>query len=261
MIDSHCHLEQNDFEKDLDEIIEKCKESGILAIITSCTHPSDFERTMEIVNKYENYVFASVGIHPEYIKEINEEAKENFLKLIEENKEKVVSIGEIGLDYFWIKEERWRKKQRELFVEMLEFAKKLKKPVTVHLREAYEDGLKILEDSGIKRVHLHMFNNPKLVEKVVENEWYVSIGPIILRNKTNRKVAKKMPMNKLLLETDAPWNSPKRILEGIKDRNDPTSIKIVARKIAEVRKSNFDEIWKICAKNAIELFNLPISLP
>jgi len=260
MIDVHCHLEQKDYENDLEEVINKCKNEGIVGIITSCCHPKDLKRSLEIIEKYKNYVFLSVGLHPEYIKEISEKEKDNLLDWIEKNKEKVVSIGEIGLDYFWVKKPEWREKQKELFRELLEFSREIRKPVTIHLRDAYEDGIKILEESGIEKVHLHMFNYPKLIGKIIENGWFVSINPIILRNKSHRKIAKKMPLEKLFLETDSPWNSPKRILEGIKDRNDPTSIRIVAQKIAEIKKIDFNTVWKQAGINAKEFFGLPINL-
>ncbi|OYT42576.1 MAG: hydrolase TatD [Candidatus Aenigmarchaeota archaeon ex4484_224] len=259
MIDVHCHLEQKDYEKDLDEVIKRAKENGLIAIITSCAHPKDFERTMEIVERYKNYVFASVGIHPEYIKELKENEIDNFLDLIKENKDKIVSIGEIGLDYYWIKEKEWQEKQKELFRKMINFAKEIKKPITVHIRNACEDCLKILEEENAKKVHLHMFMCHKFVDKVKENGWYVSINPVILRNKNHKKIAKKMPLERIMLETDAPWNSPKRILEGIYERNEPIAVKVVAEKIAEIKKISFEEVERQTDLNAIEFFKLPIS--
>jgi len=107
MIDTHCHLEQKDFEKDRDEVIKRCKQSGIKAIITCCAHPEDFHITMQIVEKYKGYVFATVGIHPEYIKEISEEKTDEFMKTILSNKDKIIGIGEVGLDYNWVKEISW----------------------------------------------------------------------------------------------------------------------------------------------------------
>lgn len=259
MIDSHCHLEQKDFDKDRDEVIQRTRKE-LKAVITCCAVPKDFEKTIQIVKKYENFVFASIGIHPEEIKNIKESEKDELLDLIKKNKDLIVSVGEIGLDYFWVREEEWRKKQKELFVEMINFAKEIKKPITVHLRNAFDDGVKILEQEDAKRVHLHLFGAPHLLPLINENNWYVSIGPIILRSKKHRKIGKRIPLNLLLLETDAPWMAPEQLTQGTKARCEPLAIKVVAEKIAEIRKIGFEEVWKKCGENAIRFFELPIKL-
>ena len=109
MIDSHCHLEQEEYSKDLDKVIEKCKKTGLKAIIFSCAHPKDFQRTLEILERYKGYVFACVGIHPEYVEEVSNEEVDKFIEKIKQNKDKFVGIGETGLDYFWTKKEEFRK--------------------------------------------------------------------------------------------------------------------------------------------------------
>ncbi len=249
MIDVHCHLEQKDYSQDREEVIEKCKKE-LKGVITSCAHPKDWDLTLSIVEKHKGFIFASAGIHPEYIKEIKEEEIEEYLKKIKENREKIVSIGEIGLDYFMIKEEEWRKKQQELFYRMLEFAKEIKKPVTIHIRDAFEDAIKILEDAGVEKVHLHMFGGRKFLQRVLENGWYISENTIILMSKNYKKVVRDTPLERLMLETDSPW------LGIEKKRNTPLAIKLVAKKIAEIKKISFEEVWKKCGENAIRFFEL-----
>jgi TatD DNase family protein len=255
MIDSHCHLEQHDYDSDRDQVIEKCKED-LAAIVTCCAHPRDFELTMQMVEKHQNFIFASAGIHPEYIKEISEREMENFLELIKQNKEKISSVGETGLDYHWITEPVWQKKQKDLFIQMISFAKELDKPLTIHSRDAYEDVVKVLEQEDAKKIHLHLFGDNKLVKRIAENGWYISIGPIIIRSKKHFQIARDMPLEQLLLETDAPWNAPQVFLEGKKVRNDPTSIKIVAEKIAEIKGIPLGEVWNVCGHNAIKFFEM-----
>jgi TatD DNase family protein len=115
MIDVHCHLEQKDYDKDRDDVIEKCKKE-LKAVITSCAHPRDFDLTLQLTEKYKNFVFACYGIHPEYIKEVSEKEIDEFLDSLVKNKDKIVAIGETGLDFWWTKEEEWKQKQRELFI-------------------------------------------------------------------------------------------------------------------------------------------------
>jgi len=257
MIDVHCHLEQKDYDKDRDQVIEKCKKE-LKAVITSCAHPKDFKLTMKMVEDHKNFVFASCGIHPEYIKEISEKQKDDFLDLIVKNKEKFVAIGETGLDFWWIKEGEWQKKQEELFIQLIDLSKKLNKPLIIHSREAFEDTIRILEQEDAKKVMLHMWGGHKLLKRVLENGYYISMNTKILISKGYRKVVRDYPLEKLMLETDAPWLAPKKLIEKVEARNDPTSIKAVAEKVADVKKLDFEKVWLKCGENAINFFGLPI---
>lgn len=257
MIDVHCHLEQEDYDKDRDEVIEKCKKE-LKAVITCCAHPRDFDITMKMVEDHKNFVFASCGIHPEYIKEISEKEIEDFLEKIKRNKDKIVAIGETGLDFWWTQETEWQEKQKKLFIRLINLAKELKKPLIVHCRDAFEDTIKILEQGDAKEVNMHMFGNHNFVNRVIENGWYISMNTIVLRSKSYGKVIRDCPLDRLMLETDAPWLSPKKLLENIEVRNDSTSIKLVAEKIAEIKKLGFEEIWQKCGENAIKIFKLNI---
>jgi TatD DNase family protein len=211
---------------------------------------------MGLVSRHKGFVFASVGVHPEYVKEIPDKEVDEFLDRIKENKDSVSSVGETGLDFHWVKEPEWQQKQRELFVKMIGFAKEIDRPLTIHSREAYEEVVKVLEQEDAKRVHLHLFGDNKLVGRIAENGWHVSIGPIVLRSKKHSQIARDMPLGQLMLETDAPWNHPSVFLEGKRARNEPTSVRAVAEKIAEIRKATFDEIWKACGQNAAKFFGL-----
>ncbi|MEM5805960.1 MAG: TatD family hydrolase, partial [Candidatus Aenigmatarchaeota archaeon] len=132
MIDAHCHLEQPEYLQDLDQVIELCKREGLKAIITVCADPKDFDRSLEIVDKYKNYVFLCAAIHPEFVKEITAKQVDEYFDRLEKNKDRLVAIGECGLDYFWIKEDSWREKQKELFVQHVELSKELKLPLVIH---------------------------------------------------------------------------------------------------------------------------------
>ena len=257
MIDVHCHLEQPHYQEDRDEIIEKCRKE-LNAVITSCAHPKDFELTLQLTQKFKGFVFCSMGLHPEYIKDIDERELEEYLRMIKQSKDKIVSIGEIGLDYFMIKEEKWQEKQRELFSRMLVLAKEIKKPVTIHIRDAFEDAIRILEDSNLQKIHLHMFGGRKFLRRVLENGWMISENTIILRSKNYKKIVRDTPHERIMLETDSPWLSPLQLIQGIKSRNDPTSVRIVAEKIAEIKKVSFEEVDEITTQNAIRFFSLKI---
>jgi len=250
MIDVHCHLEQKDYEKDRDEIIERCKKE-LRAVITCCCHPDDFDLTMEMVKKYKNFVFATVSIHPEYIKEIERLGVDDFLKRIEENKEKIVGIGETGLDFI-IEEPEWREKQKQLFIKFIEFAKNLNLPLVIHARKAFAEAIEILEKFGTKRVLMHFFTAKELLPKIIKNGWSISVNTTLLNSKKIKKIVRDLPIEKIMTETDSPWLGPNET------RNDPTSVKFVIERIAEIKKIDFREVDKITTQNAIEFFNLKI---
>ncbi|MEM5874878.1 MAG: TatD family hydrolase [Candidatus Aenigmatarchaeota archaeon] len=251
MIDAHCHIEQKDFDDDRDLVIGNCKK-GLKAIVTSCCHLNDFQKTLNIVKKYNNFVFACFGLHPEYIKEISEKDIEMFFSLVKENIDYVKAIGEVGLDYFWIKEDYWRNKQKELFERMIEFANEIKKPLVIHCRDAYEDAIKILEQEDAKNVLLHLFGALHLFKRINENNFKITIGPIIVKSNKHKEIVKLFDLEYLMTETDSPWNNP----ENPKARNSPLNVKIVCQKIAEIKKVSFEEVDLKTTENAIKFFSL-----
>jgi TatD DNase family protein len=250
MIDVHCHLEHEKFRNNK-EIIQSFRKD-LKAIITSSPHPKDFEYTINLKKEFEGFVFACVGLHPEYIEEFSEETLDKFEEFVKSNKNDIVSIGEIGLDYFWVKDEKLREKQRWLFEKLIEFAKSVSKPITVHIRDAYEDALKILESIDYQKVHLHMFGGHKFLDKILANEWKISVGPILLRSKTHKKIVKKLPLERIMLETDSPWIK----IDGKESM--PTDVRFVAEKIAEVKNVSLEEVERKTDENAISLFKLEL---
>jgi TatD DNase family protein len=250
MIDAHCHLEQKDYDKDRDEFIESLK-NELKAVVTCCAHSNDLDLTLKMVEKHKNFVFATVGIHPCYIKEISEKQIEGLMERVKAEKDKIVGIGEVGLDFYWIKEKSWQEKQKELFKQFIDFANEIKKPLVIHARDAFEEAVKILENYDAKNVLMHLFGKKGLLERLRENGWYISIGPIIIKSKTHKKIARDFPLESILLETDSPWF-------GFGQRGTPLNIKLVAEKISEVKKLSFDEVWKQGGINAIKFFELPL---
>jgi TatD DNase family protein len=250
MMDVHCHLEHEKF-KNNKELIQSFKKE-LKAVITSSPHPKDFDYTLQLKKEFEGFVFVCVGLHPEYIEEFSEETLDMFEEFVKRNNSEIVSIGEIGLDYFWIKDEKLREKQKWLFEKLIEFAKSINKPITVHIRDAYEDALKILEATDFQKVHLHMFGGDKLIDKVMANEWKISVGPIILRSKKHKKIVKKLPLERIMLETDSPWMK----IDGKESM--PMDVKIVAEKVAEIKGTGLQEVEVETDKNAISFFNLPL---
>ena len=252
MIDCHCHLEQEDYDSDRQDVIKKCREK-LKALVTCCAKPKDWSLTKEIVLKNKGFVYAIAGIHPEFIKEISEKEINDFISAIktELKKRLVKGIGEIGLDYHWIKEEEWREKQRKLFIKMINLAKELNLPLIIHSRDAVGECIEILEKSGMKgkKVLMHLMTEREFLQRITENGWMISIGPGILRSKAARKTARDCPVSNLMLETDSPWF-------GQGERGTPLNVIKAAEKIAEIKKISVEEVEKKTDENAINFFNL-----
>lgn len=250
MIDVHCHLEQKDYDADREKVIEQCKH-GLKAIITCSTRLKNFDFTLDMCKRHPNFIFCALGLHPGFVKSITEQEVGKVIGYIEKNKKSIVAVGEIGLDYWWIKDDALREKQRELFKTLVRAAKKLGLPIIAHVREAFEDAISILEREKAKNVLMHLFGDRKLLSRVINNGWGISIGPNISRSKTSRKIARDAPVEKIMLETDSPWF-------GFGKRNTPLSVKTVAEKIAEIKKISVEGVKKQTDLNAIKFFNLTL---
>ena len=255
MIDVHCHLEQRDYDNDREEVIERARVKRLIAIITCCANPRDLDKTLDIVRRYRGFVYATASVHPEYVKEFDEEIIDRYFTRIRENVDLIVGIGETGLDYYWVTDPEWRVRQQELFRRHIRFAESLEKPVVIHSRDSHSDIVEILEEENAKRVHWHMFGAKELLNRVIDNSWFVSLNAIVFKSKKYRKVARDVPLDRLMLETDAPWLALEKSV-----RNEPTTIIDVARKIAEIKKISFDEVWFQAGRNAVEFYGLDVKI-
>lgn len=243
MIDTHAHLLYFD---NRDEIIKNMKNDNLDAIVNIGTTLEDSKAGIELANKNEN-VWTTVGLYPEYADSITEED----LKKIEElgKNEKVVAVGEIGLDYHT---EGYNKdRQKEIFIKQLEIADRLGLPFCIHCRGAVEDLYEILSSHKNLLKHsglMHCYSEGKdWYQKFLDLGMFISFSGNITFKKNDRSFLKDIPLDKILVETDAPYLSPEP-LRGTK--NEPKNVNIVARKIAETIGIDFEEFGKIVTKNA-----------
>jgi len=260
MIDSHCHLEQSDYEQDRDVVIQRCRQQ-LRAIITSCADPRDFDVSMQLVRRYGGFVFATASVHPGYVKEFSEGEVNEYIKRIKSNRDSLVAIGETGLDYDWVKEVEWREKQRELFVQLISLAELLQLPLVIHSRGAAEEVGEVLEEYGVERVQMHMFTTRSLLKQVIDNGWLISVNTLLLVSKGVRKIVRDCPIEQLMLETDAPWlgiGKDGKIKPKDEVRNEPTAVMLVARKVAEIKKMDIQEVDEQTTENAKRFFELNI---
>jgi len=251
LIDTHCHLDFKGLVERLDEVIENAKKAGLKAIITSGITPQTNKQVLEIASEYD-IVKPSFGLYPMDALEREGIEKNQFdvdqeLEFWQKNKDKFISIGEVGLDY---KNGKDKVMQKSVFEKILETAKKLNKPVIIHSRKAELDALDILESSGIKKVIMHCFSGRKhLVKRAYDLGYYFSIPTNVVRLQQFQDMAREIDINHLFCETDAPFLSP------FKDKiNEPAFVFESYKKIAEIKGMTLEEVEKNIWMNFEKLF-------
>lgn len=252
MIDSHAHLDEGRFDEDRDELIKSLKKNAISYVINPSSDMETSRRVVELSNKYEN-IFAAVGIHPHDAEGFKEE---DLVELRELSKdERVVAIGEIGLDYYY--DNSPREIQKEVFRKQLQLAYELDLPVIIHTRDAMGDTYDILKEfEGRVRGVMHCYTGSiEMAEKFMKLGFYISIaGPVTFKNAVNvREMAKQIPLERLLIETDSPYLAP---VPNRGKRNDPTNVRYVADMLANLKEIQIDKIIEHSRENTVELFSL-----
>ena len=255
IIDTHCHLDFSEFNPDREAVINRAKESGVLYIINVASSLEGSKEGVKLSSGYEN-IFASVGIHPHHADEVNKDSL-NEIRTLLKNK-KVVAIGEVGLDYF--KSPSSRENQKNVFIDFINIAKEYKLPLIIHNRESFSDTLDILKNECTLPVSgvMHCFSGDKAtLSKVLDLGLLVSFTcNLTFKNASElREVAKVVPKDRLLLETDAPFLAPQKYRGK---RNEPYYITELRDILVELLNLKGEEIENITTENAKRLFNLPI---
>lgn len=250
-IDSHCHLSKEYYEN-LDEIINKAKKSKVNTLIISGCDKNGIIEGLEIINKYEN-IYMTIGFHPS---EANITTDEDLLwleKLIKENN-KIIAVGEIGLDYYWVKDNK--ELQKDLFKKQLDIAVRLNLPVIIHSREATQETYDMLKEYDLKGI-IHCYSGSlEMAKEYIKIGYKIGIGGVVTFKNTNLvDVVKEIDIEDITLETDSPYLAPTPYRGK---QNSPEYIPLIAEKIAEIKEITQEEVGKITTNNIKELFNIKI---
>ncbi|MFH1854453.1 MAG: TatD family hydrolase [Candidatus Omnitrophota bacterium] len=253
LIDTHCHLDFEDFEPDRQEVIARSKEQGIERIINVGSSLEGTEKSIRL-SQENDFIYASAGIHPHEAGRITEKDMEFFKRFLESKK--VVAVGEIGLDYY--RNISLKDKQKRLFARLLNAAKEKDLPVIIHNRDAHEDTLYILKEAmgGAINGVMHCFSGDRpFLEECLALGMFVSFTcNVTFKNAAwLREIVRLVPADRLLLETDAPFLAPQAFRGR---RNEPAYIKYLAEEIAKIKDMSFEEVAKITTENAKRLFKL-----
>ena len=275
LVDTHCHINFKEFKDDVDKLIIKTRQEGVSLIVPS-VQKSTSQRAIAYAHKYDN-IWAAVGLHPTQLFDIKVQDNENeyYTKAEELNidfyrelarDKKVVAIGEVGLDYYQqpakVSFDLVREKQKRVFQQQLKLAQELSLPVIIHTRmrdkspNVYQDVLELLDQAKYYNCVLHSFTGSLTqAQEFIALGCYLSFNGIITyKNADNiREIVKKVYLKSILIETDAPYLAPE---PHRGKRNEPSYVKYVAEKIAEIKKVSFEEVAKITTENANRFFNL-----
>lgn len=266
LIDIHTHLNFAAFDDDREAVIKRALSNGVWCINVG-SQLATSEKAIDIAENNDG-MYATVGFHPIHTAKSYHDPEEfdgpprsvksldwdyDTFKSLAENK-KVVAIGECGLDYFHLEKEEDKKKQKEIFVSQVKLSLELEKPLMIHCRDAYEDVLKILNKYPGVSGNVHFFAGDwETAQKFLDLGFYISFTGVITFAKQYHQVIKNMPMDKLMIETDAPYVAPEKYRGK---RNEPLYVEEVANKIARLRGMEFDGVAEITTENARKLFNI-----
>lgn len=256
IVDTHVHLDNEKFIDDLDEVLNRAREGGVERFIIPGADPASLKKAILIAENNSDVYFA-VGVHPYDMDAFNED---DFSAVVEH--EKCVAIGECGLDYFRLEgtdeeKEAEKVRQKEVFIAQIELAKKYKKPLIVHIRDASRDSKEILlkHNAGEVGGVLHCYNADEELLSLAKEGFYFGIGGVLTFSNAKKllHVLPKIPLDKLLIETDAPYLTP---TPHRGKRNEPLYTQLVLKKIAELLEISEQKVEEISTKNAFKLFNI-----
>ena len=256
IIDTHIHLDDKRYDDDLAEILNRAREGGVKRFIIPGADPKTLPRAVEIAEMYDDVYFA-VGVHPYDMEGFESLDFDNFV-----HHKKCVAIGECGLDYFRLEgsdEEKAeeKKRQKEIFTAQIELAKKYKKPLIVHIRNASRDSKAILLENNAQEVGgvLHCYNADDELLSLANNGFYFGIGGVLTFKNAKKlvNVLPKIPNEKLLIETDGPYLTP---TPHRGERNEPLYTTLVADKMSEILDIKLAAIKELTTQNALKLFNI-----
>jgi len=271
LTDTHCHLDFNKFDEDREAVIQRARESGVTRILIPALELESSKSVIQLANSNPT-LFAAVGFHPTDLNGWDNTVIEILRKLANSAK-KVIAIGEIGLDYYWIKEPEKQAQQREVLQQQLKLAQDVNLPVIIHMREendawfgqASNDLIDIIakwqnllqvqnHPLAYKPGVLHSYNgNLEIARKAIEHNFYIGVtGPVTYKNaEEKRRIIRQLPLERLLIETDAPFLTP---VPHRGKRNEPAFVSHIADKIAEIHMTTREQVAEITSDNAKNLF-------
>ncbi|MDP1552619.1 MAG: TatD family hydrolase [Methanobacteriaceae archaeon] len=252
MIDTHCHLDFKDFNKNRDEVIKRAKHK-LTCIINSGATLGGNRRVLKLSKEHEKFIYPSLGFHPVDSARSDQSVIEQVIEEMDENIGQAVAIGETGMDYHHVKDNDGRKRQEKIFHQFTRLAQEYELPLIIHARDSEERAFNIVKKyKSIPEVIFHCYSGSlDTARKIIEEGYYTSFSTMIVFSKHHQMLAEEIPLQNILTETDSPYLSP---FKGKK--NEPSFLEEAINKIAEIKKKKFSQIDKATEKNARKVFDI-----
>jgi len=248
-VDVHAHLDLEDFSDDIDTVISRAINAGVTKIIVNAVDTNSFALICTLREKYD-CIDIALGLYPDTVRDMTQDEFDSAIKQIIKLRKDIVAIGEIGLDYKYTTDSVLKEKQKKGFLAQIELAKKWNIPVIVHSRDAEEDCINLLIESGHKKVLMHCFSGSvELAQKGVKAGFFYSIPVRAVSSRSFQKLVDAIPISRILTETDAPY------LHYKNERNEPANVVLTVKKIAEIKKTDEVETKKAIFSNYLRLFS------
>lgn len=254
IFDTHAHYDDRQFEEDREELLGSMRENGVELIVDAGSDIASWDKIEQLTDRYP-FIYGAIGVHPDEVGELDEEKMKRMEQLLA--REKMVAVGEIGLDYYWDKEPEIQAKQRYWFVRQLALAQQADLPVIIHSRDAAEDTMKIMEkayEDGIKGV-IHCYSySPEMAQEYVKMGYFIGVGGVVTFKNARKLVqtVEEIPLSAIVLETDCPYMAPE---PHRGTRNDSRNIPYVIEKIAKIKGISAEEVEETTRENAFALFS------
>jgi TatD DNase family protein len=253
MIDTHCHIDFPEYDNDRTEVIERAK-NNLDAIILSGTNFDANERAIKYSKEHPNFIYPSLGFHPVTSQNSTIQEQEAVQNQIIKNKENICAIGEVGMDFFFVKDKSIRQKQREIFLKFVEIANEHKIPLLIHARDADKKALNIvLEYEDIPEIIFHCYSGSlKTAKRIMEHDnYHMSFSTMVCYSKHHQDLVHDIPLEFMLTETDSPYLAMTK-----EERNEPSNVKLAVKKIAEIKDIDMDIVDEITTNNAKKVFKI-----